>query len=199
MKKNLIVLLVCMIFFTGCSSLCITSNAMSSDESIVQAYTVSLEKSNLRTYIDVYESQLLYMEIGRVRRGNVTSERKVISEKKDFSQSFSQERHKKSEEQLNKMIDDIKKRGSKLITTKTYVDVIMYKKMIKEYLESILKYMYETKKDISFWQTQYFITVDTVDNKLEELTKGLLSDEKDNINIASTIDEIQGMIVDIYR
>ena len=65
MKKNLIVLLVCMIFFTGCSSLCITSNAMSSDESIVQAYTVSLEKSNLRTYIDVYESQLLYMEIGR--------------------------------------------------------------------------------------------------------------------------------------
>ena len=139
------------------------------------------------------------MEIGRVRRGNVTSERKIVSEKKDFSQSFSQERRKQSEEQLNKMIDDIKKRGSKLITTKTYVDVIMYKKMIKEYLESILKFIYETKKDISFWQTQYFITVDTVDNKLEELTKSLLLDEKDNINIASTIDEIQGMIVDIYR
>jgi len=139
------------------------------------------------------------MEIGRVRGGAVTAERKIVSEKKDFSQSFSQERRKQSEEQLNKMIDDIKKRGSKLITTKTYVDVIMYKKMIKEYLESILKFMYETKKDISFWQTQYFITVDTVDNKLEELTKSLLLDEKDNINIASTIDEIQGMIVDIYR
>ena len=65
MKKNLIVLFVCMIFFTGCSSLCITSNAMSSDGSMVQAYTASLEKSNLRTYIDVYESQLLYMEMGR--------------------------------------------------------------------------------------------------------------------------------------
>ncbi|GEP64548.1 hypothetical protein CBE01nite_23160 [Clostridium beijerinckii] len=134
-----------------------------------------------------------------MRRGTVTSERKIISEKKDFSQSFSQERHKKSEEQLKKMIDDIKKRGNRLVTTKTYVDVVMYKKMIKEYLESILKFMYETKKDISFWQTQYFVTVDTVDGKLEELTKALLSDEKDNINIASTIDEIQGMIVDIYR
>lgn len=139
------------------------------------------------------------MEIGRVRRGTVTTERKVVSEKKDFSQSFSRERHKKSEEQLNKMIEDIKKRGTRLITTKTYVDVIMYKKMIKEYLESILKFMYETKKDISFWQTQYFITVDTVDLKLEELTQALLTDEKDNINIASTIDEIQGMIVDIYK
>ncbi|EHI98269.1 protein of unknown function DUF327 [Clostridium sp. DL-VIII] len=139
------------------------------------------------------------MEIGRVRRGAVTSERKVVSEKKDFSRSFNQERHRQSEEQLNKMIGDIKKRGNKLVVTKTYVDVIMYKKMIKEYLESILKFMYETKKDISFWQTQYFITVDTVDEKLEELTNTLLSDEKENINIASTIDEIQGMIVDIYR
>lgn len=139
------------------------------------------------------------MEIGRVRRGSVSSERKIVSEKKDFSQSFSRERQKKSEEQLNKMIDDIKKRGSRLITTKTYVDVVMYKKMIKEYLESILKFMYETKKDISFWQTQYFVTVDTIDGKLEELTQALLEEEHDNINIASTIDEIQGMIVDIYR
>ena len=139
------------------------------------------------------------MEIGRVRRGSVTPERKSVSEKKDFSQSFNKERQRKSEEQLKKLVDDIKKRGNKLILTKTYVDVVMYKKMIKEYLESVLKYMYETKKDISFWQTQYFVTVDTVDGKLEELTQAVLGDQKDNINIAATIDEIQGMIVDMYR
>lgn len=139
------------------------------------------------------------MEIGRVRRGTITPERKSVSEKKDFSQSFNRERERKSEEQLKKLVDDIKKRGNKLILTKTYVDVVMYKKMIKEYLESVLKYMYETKKDISFWQTQYFVTVDTVDGKLEELTQAVLGDQKDNINIAATIDEIQGMIVDMYR
>lgn len=71
--------------------------------------------------------------------------------------------------------------------------------MIKEYLESIIEFMYETKKDISFWQTQYYVTIDTIDNKLEELTQALLSDEKDNINIVAAVDEIQGMIVDIYR
>ena len=139
------------------------------------------------------------MEIGRVRRGSVTPERKSVSEKKDFSQSFNKERQRKSEEQLKKLVDDIKKRGNKLILTKTYVDVVMYKKMVKEYLESVLKYMYETKKDISFWQTQYFVTVDTVDGKLEELTQAVLGDQKENINIAATIDEIQGMIVDMYR
>ena len=59
--------------------------------------------------------------------------------------------------------------------------------------------MYDTKKDISFWQTQYFITIDTIDQKLEEITKSLLKGEGDNLNIAASIDEIQGLIVDIYR
>ncbi len=140
------------------------------------------------------------MEIGRVSRNNtVASEVKVQGAKKDFSQNFNQARDRKSQEQLKKMIDDIKKKGNRLVITKTYIDVVNYKKMIKEYLESILKYMYDTKKDISFWQTQYFITVDTIDLKLEELTAGFLNNEMENINIASTIDEIQGLIVDIYR
>lgn len=140
------------------------------------------------------------MEISRINRKNpVKQDRRVISEKKDFSQSFNQARERKSEEQLNQMIDEIHKKGNRLVITKTYGDVIAYKKLIKEYLESILKFMYDTKKDISFWQTQYFITVDTIDEKLEEITKSLLIGEGDNLNIASSIDEIQGLIVDIYR
>ncbi len=71
--------------------------------------------------------------------------------------------------------------------------------MIKEYLESVLNYMYDVKKDISFWQTQYFITVDVIDSKLEELTEALLENQGENIDIASTIDEISGLIVDIYK
>ena len=139
------------------------------------------------------------MEIGRVRNGAIAQERKVVSNRKDFSQNLNQEREKKSHEQLKRMVDDIKKKGNRLVITKTYADVSLYKKMIKEYLESVLQYMYDTKKDISFWQTQYFITVDTVDEKLGELTSMLLGDEKENLDIAATIDDIQGLIVDIYR
>ena len=140
------------------------------------------------------------MEIGRVRRENaLTQEIKMSENKKDFSQSFNQARDRRSQEQLKQLIDDIKKKGNRIIITKTYIDVINYKKMIKEYLESVLKYMYETKKDISFWQTQYFITVNTIDGKLEELTSAFLNGEMENINIAATVDEIQGLVVDIYR
>lgn len=140
------------------------------------------------------------MEISRVQRGTqINSEKKTVTNKKDFSQSFSFAHQRKSEQQLKQMLEDIKKKGNRLAITKCYGDVASYKRMIREYLESVLSYMYGVKKDISFWQTQYFITVETIDSKLEELTQMLLSDEKDNLNIASTIDEISGLIVDVYK
>jgi len=140
------------------------------------------------------------MEISRARRNSsVISDKKTVASKKDFSQNFSFARQQKSEEQLKDMMDDIKKKGNRLCITKCFADVKAYKNLIREYLDSVLKHMYEVKKDISFWQTQYFITVDTVDVKLEELTQMLLSQEKENLEVANTIDEIAGLIVDIYK
>ena len=140
------------------------------------------------------------MEISRSRRNApVTQDKKTVSSKKDFSQNFSFARQQKSEQQLKEMMEDIKKKGNRLSITKCFADVKVYKNLIREYLESVLKNMYEIKKDISFWQTQYFITVETIDLKLEELTQMLLSEEKENLDIANTIDEISGLIVDIYK
>lgn len=140
------------------------------------------------------------MEINRVNRSMaVSGEKKAISGKKDFSHNFNFARQQKSEEELRKMIEDIRKKGSRLVVTKCYTDVKVYKRMIQEYLKSVLEHMYGVRKDISFWQTQYFVTVETIDEKLEELTQMLLSDEKENLDIARTIDEITGLVVDIYK
>jgi uncharacterized protein YaaR (DUF327 family) len=141
------------------------------------------------------------LEIKRINNNKpvVNEDRRGIGNKKDFSQSFNFAQQKKDESQLKEMLENIKKKGNRLVLTKTYADVRSYKNLIKEYLKSVLDYMYTTKKDISFWQTQYFITTDIIDGKLEELTNLLLSEQKDNIKIASTIDEISGLVVDIYR
>ncbi|WP_251862494.1 YaaR family protein [Clostridium sp. Marseille-Q2269] len=141
------------------------------------------------------------MEIKRVGSNSpIQSENKrSVENKRGFSQNFNFARQKKSEQELKNMLDSIKKKGNRLAITKCYADVRAYKRMIKEYLKSVLEYMYSVKKDISFWQTQYFITVETVDEKLEELTEMLISSEKENLDIARTIDDITGLIVDIYK
>ena len=67
------------------------------------------------------------MEIGRVRRGNaLTQEIKMSGNKKDFSQSFNQARDRRSQEQLKQLIDDIKKKGNRLIITKTYKKEVIF-------------------------------------------------------------------------
>lgn len=140
------------------------------------------------------------MKISNVgKTSTITSEKKSINMKKDFSQNFNFQRERRNEAELRAMLDDIKKRGNRLVITKCYADVRAYKNLIKEYLQGVLKHMYEIKKDISFWQTQYFITVETIDSKLDELTNLLLNEQGENLDIASTIDEISGLVVDIYK
>ena len=140
------------------------------------------------------------MEIKKVGQNSIlSSDKKSVSSKKDFSQSFNSQREKKSEEQLKEMFDNIKKKGNRLATTKCYSDVYAYKKLIKDYLQSVYNYMFNVKKDISFWQTQYYITVESIDEKLEQLTEMLIMDQKENLSIANTIDEIAGLMVDIYK
>ncbi|MCD2348635.1 YaaR family protein [Clostridium guangxiense] len=140
------------------------------------------------------------MEISGIRRNtSIKKESKTITTKKDFSRSFNFAQQKKSQQQLKQMQEDIKKKGNRLAITKCFADVNAYKNLIKEYLESVLSYMYSIKKDISFWQTQYFITVDTIDKKLEELTQQIMDEEREKLNIASTIDDITGLIVDMYK
>lgn len=140
------------------------------------------------------------MEISKIGRNSpMPSDKKKVTSKKDFSQSFNLAKERKNEQQLKKMLEEIKKKGNRLTITKCYTDVKAYKNMIQEYLQSVLEYMYTIKKNVSFWQTQYFITIEIIDEKLESLTTMLLEGEKENLDIASKIDEITGLVVDFYK
>ncbi|MGL4989800.1 MAG: YaaR family protein [Sarcina sp.] len=141
------------------------------------------------------------MEIKNIRSeqlAEIKREKKITS-KKDFSQSFGDAKERRSDEQLKELMKQIHNKGNRLIVSKSYADVRAYKRMIKEFLKEVLSHMYKVKNNTSFWQTQYFVTVDLIDEKLDVLTNELLNNELENISVAATVDEIQGLIVDIYR
>ena len=132
------------------------------------------------------------MKVGSITHNrNLSVESKGSKEKANFSDSFNLARRAKTKEELELQMTEIKKTGEKLVATKCYGDVIQYKKLIKDYLKSVVDY-------ISFWDRNYFTTVKTINEKLENMTRDLIYEEKDNINIASQIDEINGLLLDIY-
>ncbi|MBE5976014.1 hypothetical protein [Lacrimispora xylanisolvens] len=56
-------IMVCIIFLSGCHIQLDHGNTSESSSNKVQAYNVTFDDSSLRTYIDIYETRLLYMEM----------------------------------------------------------------------------------------------------------------------------------------
>lgn len=139
------------------------------------------------------------MKVRNIGMGtNLSIENKNSKNKLDFNDSFNQANRAKTKEELEQCINEIKKTGERLTATQDYTEVIKYKKAIKGYLKSIVDYVYTLNKNDSFWDNSYFTTVKTVNEKLDELTKSLLYEEKQNIDVAAQIDEINGLLIDIY-
>lgn len=122
-----------------------------------------------------------------------------IQTKNDFSDNLMKSYQSATKEELENYIKEIKKKGSRLAATKSYVDVKNYKETIKKYLKTVVEYTYSLNKNLGFWENQYYSTVDTINEKLEELTKEILKEEKETLKISSDIDNIQGLLVDIYK
>jgi len=140
------------------------------------------------------------MKIDKVKMStNIGIEYTNTKSKSSFSDTMNMAKRSKSIEELKQYRDEIKKKGERLILTQTYADVKSYKNSIKEYLKSVVDHMYSLDKNMGFWETQYFTTVDVINSKLEELTNSILNEQKEVINVASTIDEIQGLLIDIYK
>ena len=138
------------------------------------------------------------MEIRSIQPSrNIGVKDKTVSARSDFSESFMKSYKSATKEELESYIKDIKKKGNKL--SKSYIDVKNYKSTIKNYLKAVVDYTYILNKNIGFWENQYYSTVETINEQLESLTNELLSEEKENLDISSTIDTIQGLLIDIYK
>lgn len=140
------------------------------------------------------------MEIRSIQPSrNIEVKDKTVSARSDFSESFMKSYKSATKDELESYIKDIKKKGNKLILSKSYIDVKNYKSTIKNYLKAVVDYTYILNKNIGFWENQYYSTVETINEQLESLTNELLSEEKENLDISSTIDTIQGLLIDIYK
>lgn len=139
----------------------------------------------------------------KVQNSNIKTSSSLVQNRNDISEKFSGNLNdayrSRTREDLQNYINEIKKKGNRLVVTKNYIDVISYKKLITKYLKDIVDYTYSLNKNTSFWESQYFTTVETINQKLDDLTRNVMDEQKENIDMASTIDNIQGLLVDIYK
>ncbi len=104
-------------------------------------------------------------------------------------------------ERLDTLLKDIDEQAKSLANGYNINDLVKYKTLVKNFLQEAVQKMYKIKEEVGWdrrGRHKVYSLVEVVDKELEELTHLVMSEQKDNISILKKLDEIKGMLVDIY-
>ena len=142
------------------------------------------------------------MKINRINEKNVVNEKKPrekVEKTMDFSTAMDMANHEQAEQNLKQMLKEIEDLGKKLVSTRSVEDAKMYRKKIQEYLGFIVKNAYVLRKEPGPFNYGVHVRIDIINKKLDELTKTVIQEQQENIEIATKIEEIRGLLVDVYK
>jgi len=105
------------------------------------------------------------------------------------------------QERLNLLFQDITMQGKKISKHTDVKDMKRYRALIKEFLNEVVnrshKFSRENFLDRRGRHRVYGI-IRLIDQNLDELAAELMKEEKDNISILNKVDEIRGLLLDIF-
>lgn len=105
------------------------------------------------------------------------------------------------QERLTSMMNEITMQGEKLSKKRDIRDMKRYRSLVKDFLNEIVTRSHEFSRENFLdrrGRHRVYGIIRLVDENLDELAKELMKDEKDNLAILGKIDEIRGLLLDIF-
>jgi len=99
------------------------------------------------------------------------------------------------------LMEEITMQGDKLAKHRDIKDMKKYRGLVKEFMNEIVNRSHSFSRENFLdkrGRHRVYGIVRLVDEKLDELAKELVKDEKDNLGILSKIGEIRGLLLDIF-
>ncbi len=99
------------------------------------------------------------------------------------------------------ILDDLKKQASDILDNADLDKFERYRVLISELLGEVVRNAYVLSSEFvtdSFGRQRLYATISVVDNKLDELASDLLLRDSKKIDFLGRIDEIRGLIMDIF-
>ncbi|WP_394141355.1 YaaR family protein [Cytobacillus oceanisediminis] len=103
--------------------------------------------------------------------------------------------------QLQGLLKDIDAAGERLARSRTFKDLAKFKTLVKRFVKEAVDFGMELKQSHSwnqFGQGRSLKVVETVDEKLSELTDELMKKEEASIDILGKVGEIKGLLINLY-
>jgi len=124
-----------------------------------------------------------------------------LSREVDFQKTLLLVNEQKQQEDLQRLIQEVDRCGAKLSKSCTLIDLRDYKRAVKNFLKETLGKSYSAENKTGrdrMGRHRIYLLVKKVEESLEELSQEVLSKQKDQLAILKKIDEIRGLLVDIY-
>lgn len=137
--------------------------------------------------------------VGNKQGTSVSKTKDKAIKTESFSSSLNLANKEQSEQRLKQMLEDIDKLGKKLTSTRSVGDARAYKLKIQEYLSFIVKNIYVLRREPGPFNYGIHVRIEIINKKLDELTKELIKEQQETIDLANKIEEIRGLLVDVYK
>lgn len=105
------------------------------------------------------------------------------------------------QQRLTLMMEDITQQGNRISKHMDVRDMKIYRRMIKEFMSEITSRSHKFSRENFLdkrGRHRVYGMIKLVDEKLDELANELIKDEKDHLKILNAIDEIRGLLLDIF-
>lgn len=134
-----------------------------------------------------------------------TVSREAVKTERDFSDSFAvrfkQLKGDSTTEKLTHLLSEIDKQRERLDKNMYLGDLVKYKKLVKDFLDVAVRNSHKFQKENFLdrrGRHRVFSIIRQVDAELEDLTQNFLQEEKDRIHLLQKLDDIRGLLLDIF-
>jgi len=120
---------------------------------------------------------------------------------KSFDDYLHDSRYRTLEEELAFLMDEIKEQGERLAKRLNLEELLRYKKLVAQFLDKAVNEMFQLNKKSSWdyrGRHNIYTLVRKISSKLEELTEEIIASEKDRLFVLSCIDDIRGLLMDLF-
>lgn len=118
-----------------------------------------------------------------------------------FATKFQEVKSAQVREHLERLYEEITKQSERIGDKLHLSEIIKYKNLVKEFLDVATKNSHQfTKQNFLDRRGRHrvYAIVKNVDRELDALTKEFLQEEVDRISILKRLDDIRGMLLDIF-
>lgn len=117
-------------------------------------------------------------------------------EKISFQDVFTARQLKLTRQELQAYLINIDEAGERLRRSRSFQDLARYKRLIKQFIQTTVDSGLALEKHPS--QNRLLQLIETIDQKLLELTDEVLYKEKGNLHLLALIGEIKGLLINLY-